>query len=75
MAKTQHTCNEGAGPYFGRLSDDGCPRCEELKAGAEPRRWANMTGYQRPLNDVQREEKARQRVATLQAAHRRDQPW
>ena len=35
---TKHTCNGGEGPHFGRLTG-GCPRCEELKAGAKPVRW------------------------------------
>jgi hypothetical protein len=35
-APTQHTCNAGAGPYFGRKTP-GCPRCDELLEGAEPR--------------------------------------
>ena len=35
-AKTVHTCG---GPTFGRLTS-GCPRCDELAAGAEPVRWA-----------------------------------
>lgn len=36
---TAHTCNDGAGPYFGRMTP-GCPRCDELIAGAEPVRWS-----------------------------------
>lgn len=32
---TQHTCG---GPVFGKRTP-GCPRCEELAAGAEPVRW------------------------------------
>ena len=32
---TKHTCG---GPKFGKLAD-GCPRCEELKAGAPSRSW------------------------------------
>ena len=36
---TKHTCG---GPVFGRLSEPGsCPRCDELRAGAEPVRWVN----------------------------------
>jgi hypothetical protein len=31
-----HTCNNGRGPYFGRLNA-GCPRCDELLAGAPAR--------------------------------------
>lgn len=33
---TQHTCG---GPVFGRKTP-GCPRCDELLAGAAPVRWA-----------------------------------
>lgn len=33
---TKHTCNGGRGPAFGRKTA-GCPRCDELAAGAEPR--------------------------------------
>lgn len=33
---TRHTCNDGAGPAFGRKSP-GCARCDELLAGAAPR--------------------------------------
>jgi hypothetical protein len=32
---TKHTCG---GPSFGRLTA-GCPRCDELAAGAQPRAW------------------------------------
>ena len=37
MATTQHTCG---GPAFGRRTP-GCPRCDELAAGAAPVRWRN----------------------------------
>jgi len=33
---TQHTCG---GPVFGRKTP-GCPRCDELLAGAAPVQWA-----------------------------------
>jgi hypothetical protein len=33
---TRHTCG---GPAFGRLTP-GCPRCDELAAGAAPVQWA-----------------------------------
>ena len=36
---TKHTCG---GPAFGRLTV-GCPRCDELRAGAAPVRW-NLSG-------------------------------
>lgn len=42
---TKHTCNDGAGPYFGRKTP-GCPRCDELLKGAEPRRWHVSEAYQ-----------------------------
>ena len=32
---TQHTCNDGRGPVFGRKIA-GCPRCDELLSGAAP---------------------------------------
>jgi hypothetical protein len=35
-ATTQHTCG---GPVFGRKTA-GCPRCDELIAGAAPVQWA-----------------------------------
>lgn len=35
MKRTQHTCNNGRGP-FGRKTP-GCPRCDELLRGALPR--------------------------------------
>jgi hypothetical protein len=35
---TKHTCNDGYGPAFGRKTP-GCPRCDELLAGAEVRSW------------------------------------
>ncbi|MFE2693651.1 hypothetical protein [Streptomyces mirabilis] len=39
MATTRHTCG---GPVFGRLTD-GCPRCDELSAGAEPVQFSDRT--------------------------------
>ena len=36
---TKHTCG---GPSFGRLTA-GCPRCDELLAGAEPVKWASTS--------------------------------
>ena len=36
---TKHTCNAGRGPVFGRRVA-GCPRCDELTAGAAPVLWA-----------------------------------
>lgn len=35
---TKHTCNHGNGPVFGRKTP-GCPRCDELLAGAAPVQW------------------------------------
>ena len=38
---TKHTCNEGSGPVFGRKAPVGkCARCDELRAGAAPVKWA-----------------------------------
>ena len=42
---TTHTCNDGEGPYFGRLTE-GCPRCAELKDGAPPVQWRRPAPYQ-----------------------------
>ena len=36
---TKHTCNDGSGPVFGRKTC-GCPRCDELLAGAPAVKWA-----------------------------------
>jgi len=35
---TKHTCNNGRGPNFG-YKTAGCPRCDELTAGAKPAQW------------------------------------
>lgn len=32
---TKHTCNHSNGPVFGKKTV-GCPRCDELLAGAKP---------------------------------------
>jgi hypothetical protein len=65
MATTKHTCNDGRGPAWGRRTA-GCPRCDELTAGAEPIRWAPG-----------RAERDRQRTAEIHAhfaseRHRRE---
>jgi len=37
---TKHTCNDGAGPSFGRLAPRlECKRCDELRFGAPARKW------------------------------------
>lgn len=41
---TLHTCNNGLGPDFGRLTQ-GCPRCEELRAGAPARSGRNARRF------------------------------
>lgn len=51
---TKHTCNGGRGPAFGRKTP-GCPRCDELAAGAEPR----------TLNWVSRKQQDEQRVVEI----------
>lgn len=43
---TKHTCG---GPKFGKLTD-GCPRCEELKNGAEVRSWGSKHHYNKTLH-------------------------
>lgn len=43
---TRHTCNEGFGPSFGRLTA-GCARCDELTAGAPARTWAKSSDAMR----------------------------
>jgi len=59
---TQHTCD---GPVFGRKTP-GCPRCDELLAGAAPVAWA---GADRKRLQAQQDERAR--VAHFaSAAHR-----
>lgn len=40
---TRHTCG---GPVFGRKTP-GCPRCDELLAGAAPVRWAGCEPLKR----------------------------
>jgi|TARA_Y100000310_G_scaffold252156_1_gene258838 hypothetical protein len=41
--ETVHTCG---GPIWGRLTD-GCPRCDDLKAGAKPKRGWGYSRYGR----------------------------
>ena len=56
-AGTRHTCG---GPSFGRLAA-GCPRCDELAAGAPARQWAGMGRRQRCAapQDSRRADRAR----------------
>ena len=54
MATTKHTCG---GPVFGTLTP-GCPRCDELLAGAEPVRWS-----------THRHDDHAQRAAAIRAHH------
>jgi hypothetical protein len=59
---TPHTCG---GPVFGKKTP-GCPRCDELLAGATPVVWAGADRKRR-----QDEQDARARVAHFaSAAHR-----
>jgi len=55
---TKHTCNGGEGPTFGRKTA-GCPRCDELLAGAKPVQWGASV-------------KAMQTTATLHAIRTHD---
>jgi len=51
---TQHNCNDGAEPFFGKKTP-GCPRCDELLNGAPVRKlgWVERK--------KQRDEDARRR--------------
>jgi hypothetical protein len=50
----KHTCNGGQGPHFGRKTA-GCPRCDELLAGAEPRQgWTHRGRFSGPVTDAER---------------------
>lgn len=60
---TKHTCNGGAGPYFGRKTA-GCPRCDELIAGAEPAKGWQAEYFAKKKAD----EHARQRALTAHFA-------
>lgn len=52
--RTQHSCNGGRGPAFGRKTP-GCPRCDELLAGAEPRQgWSHKGPFSGPQADAER---------------------
>ena len=64
---TAHTCNGGRGPFFGRKTA-GCPRCDELLAGAEPRAWV---GTSRAAQDAQRLADLREHYASER--HRNNQ--
>lgn len=47
-AGTKHTCNDGAGPSFGRLAPrTECKRCDELRFGAPARTWAKSNDAMR----------------------------
>jgi hypothetical protein len=51
----RHTCG---GPTFGRLAPKGqCPRCDELRGGAEPIKWAGTARRERDrraMEDIRR---------------------
>ena len=42
METIYHSCNDGDGPSWGRLTE-GCQRCDELQAGSPPREWGGST--------------------------------
>lgn len=50
---TKHTCNDGSGPAFGRKTP-GCPRCDELLAGAAPVKWAPSRAEQDRIDSAYR---------------------
>jgi hypothetical protein len=57
--RTEHTCNQGRGPFWGNLTPD-CPRCDQLARGEEPwqlpewRRQLIERADQRRLDDEER---------------------
>ncbi|THJ76069.1 MULTISPECIES: hypothetical protein [Frankia] len=53
MTSTAHTCNDGTGPRWGRRTA-GCPRCDELAAGAQPIRWAPPRRARAVADDARR---------------------
>jgi len=55
---TDHTCNGGNGPAFGRKTV-GCPRCDELLAGAAPRVGWQTERYTRSARDTRNAARAR----------------
>jgi hypothetical protein len=62
-ATTKHTCG---GPVFGRLAPPGeCARCDELRAGAEPVRWAWTENHKSAADrDAERGEQMREHFAS-----------
>lgn len=48
MSTTKHTCG---GPAFGRKTP-GCPRCDELLAGAKPVVWNRPQTQQRLIEAI-----------------------
>ena len=63
---TQHTCG---GPTFGRLAPSGqCPRCDELRGGAEPVKWAPSRKQRAAKEDSERAADIRAHFAS--AEHR-----
>jgi hypothetical protein len=52
-APARHTCNDGRGPAWGRKTP-GCPRCDELAAGAEPVTWNTQADRDRQADRARR---------------------
>lgn len=61
----RHTCNDGGGPRWGRKTS-GCPRCDELLAGAAPREAhpAIQAVKRRQADDEQRAADIREHFAS-----------
>lgn len=57
---TRHTCG---GPVFGRKTP-GCPRCDELLAGAAPVQWAPSRAELERREDARRAAEIRAHVAS-----------
>jgi hypothetical protein len=45
---TKHTCG---GPVYGRKTP-GCPRCDELIAGAAPVQWHKATRFSYTIDEI-----------------------
>ncbi len=48
---TPHTCNQGRPPVFGRKTP-GCPRCDELLAGAPAVVWSGQRKAQMEAEQI-----------------------
>ena len=64
--------NETCKMAFGKPSKHNkCPRCEELKAGAEPRSGWGLSAYQKRVNERSHQEGLRRNREAIAAGR----PW